>query len=255
MHSQVREFARLPLSLLTRLRLILFGHEDLAGIVFWAALIGICGALTSVAFREGVRLLETLFTGQSQSLVHAASDLVWWHRALVPPVGGLLAGLVLHLGGRAFTKVYRRGESVYSGSLTRAVSAGGEDDWRLRTVGALVKPAAAVVSGTATLEQMFAQLPKRPATRVYVTAGDDLVAWLDPRAVLAQLKKQQLAATATVASIAQPVAFTLAPDMPLSTALEGFLREQVTVLPVTPGQWRGTLLGEVSRHDLLLAIQ
>jgi CIC family chloride channel protein len=152
-------------------------------------------------------------------------------------------------------KVYRRGESVYSASLTRAYSAGGEDDWRLRTVGALVKPAAAVVSGDITLEQMFAQLPKRPATRVYVTDGDDLVAWLDPRAVLAQFKKQELAASATVASIAQPVAFTLAPDMPLSTALEGFLREQVTVLPVTPGQWRGTLLGEVSRHDLLLAIQ
>jgi hypothetical protein len=29
----------------------------------------------------------------------------------------------------------------------------------------------------------------------------------------------------------------------------------VTVLPVTPDQWRNTLLGEVSRHDVLLAIQ
>jgi CIC family chloride channel protein len=579
MHTPVREFARLPLSLLTRLRLILFGHEDLAGIVFWAALIGICGALTSVAFREAARLLETLFTGQSQSLVHAASELVWWHRALVPLVGGLLAGLVLHLAGRAFTssraidymeavlvgdgtigfratmansvsslltiasggsigregpmvqlaamlgsklgriarapiprlrlmvacggaagiaaaynapisgalfvseivlgstamesfgplvvasvtasatihqflgygpvfdvphvdfvsnwelgfyvvlgvvlghlappflalldfakarfarlqaplywhlalgglivgmlsigvpevwgngysvvgtilnghlvgmmlllvlvakvtataatvgsgavggvftptlfigcavgalfgsvlhsalptftsvpaayaligmggflaatthapltsilmlfemtldyqivlplmlacviahytaKVYRRGESVYHASLTRAVTAGGEDDWRLRTVGALVKPAAAVISGGLTLQEMFAQLPKRPATRVYVTDGEDLVAWLDPREVLAQIKKQQLAASTAVAAIARPVALTLSPDMPLSTALEGFLREQATVLPVTPGQWRSTLLGEVSRHDLLLAIQ
>src|SRR5690242_481758 len=98
----VRELARLPLSLLTRLRLILFGHEDLAGVVFWAALIGIAGALTSVAFRELARLLEMLFTGQSQSLVNAASKLVWWHRALVPVVGGALAGLVLHLAGRVF---------------------------------------------------------------------------------------------------------------------------------------------------------
>ncbi|HVY82814.1 MAG TPA: hypothetical protein VG994_17630, partial [Steroidobacteraceae bacterium] len=103
MDNPVRDIARLPLSLLTRLRLILFGHEDLAGIVFWAALIGICGALTSVAFREAVRLLERLFTGQSQSFVHAAADLVWWHRALVPLAGGLLSGLVLHLAGRAFT--------------------------------------------------------------------------------------------------------------------------------------------------------
>jgi hypothetical protein len=43
--------------------------------------------------------------------------------------------------------------------------------------------------------------------------------------------------------------------MPLCEALDGFLREQATVLPVTPAQWRNTLLGEVSRNDVLLAIQ
>lgn len=579
MDNPVREIARLPLSLLTRLRLILFGHEDLAGIVFWAALIGICGALSSVAFREAVRLLEKLFTGQSQSLVHAASDLVWWHRALFPLAGGLLAGLVLHLAGRAFTssravdymeavlvgdgrigfratmansvsslltigsggsigregpmvqlaammgsklgllarapvprlrlmvacggaagiaaaynapisgalfvseivlgstamesfgplvvasvtasatihqllgygpvfdvphvefasnwelifyvvlgvvlghlappflalldfaksrfarihaplywhlalgglivgaisifvpqvwgngysvvgtilqgqlvglwllavlaakvmatsatvgsgavggvftptlfigcavgalfgtlvhtalpnmtsvpaayaligmggflaatthapltsilmlfemtldyqivlplmlacviahytaKVYRRGESIYHASLTRTVKARGEHDWRLRTIEALVKPAAAVVPGSMTLQELFAQLPKRPVARVYVTDGDELTAWLDPREVLGQLQQEQLFGGALVASVARPVAFTLSPEMSLSSALEGFLREQATVLPVTPGQWRTTLLGEVARRDLLLAIQ
>src|SRR5262249_57109011 len=84
----VRDIVGMPLSLLTRLRLILFGHEDLAGIVFWAALIGVCGALCSVVFREGLRLLELLFTGQNQSLVHAAAHLAWWHRAIVPVIGG-----------------------------------------------------------------------------------------------------------------------------------------------------------------------
>jgi len=59
----------------------------------------------------------------------------------------------------------------------------------------------------------------------------------------------------TVAAIATPVSLALTPDMPLCTALDAFLREQATVLPVTPGQWRNTLLGEVSRHDVLLAIQ
>ena len=63
MHLQAREFARVPLSLLTRLRLILFGHEDLAGIVFWAALVGFFGALASVVFRESIRLFTRLFTG------------------------------------------------------------------------------------------------------------------------------------------------------------------------------------------------
>jgi len=578
--APVRDIVRVPLSLLTRLRLLLFGHEDLAGIVFWAALIGICGALSSVVFREGVRLLERLLTGQSQGLVHAASELVWWHRAAVPVIGGVLAGLVLHLTGRALTfarsvdymeavlvgdgrigfgatianalsslatiasggsigregpmvqlaamvgsrlgllahapiprlrlmvacggaagiaaaynapisgalfvaeivlgsiamesfgplivasvtssatihqflgygpvydvppvhfvsnwelifyvllgvilghlappflalldlakswfarlrlplywqlgagglivglisilvpqvwgngysvvgtilhgqlvgvwllavlaakvlatsatvgsravggvftptlfigcalgallgglvhkalptytsdpaayaligmggflaatthapltsilmlfemtadyqivlplmlacvvahftaKVYRGGKSIYQPSLTRAaLAADGVDDWRLRTIQALVKPVNAATSGDTRLQDLFAGLPNRPVARVYVTEGNKLVAWLDPREVLAQLNQQQLAPDATVASVAHPVAFALTPDMSLSAALEGFLRQQATVLPVTPDQWRNTLLGEVSRHDLLLAIQ
>src|SRR5579883_3035973 len=107
MHLQAREFARVPLSLLTRLRLILFGHEDLAGIVFWATLTGFFGALASVTFRESIRLFTRLFTGftyigEGSGLVDAASSLVWWHRALVPVVGGVLAGAVLHFVGRTF---------------------------------------------------------------------------------------------------------------------------------------------------------
>jgi CIC family chloride channel protein len=578
MHEQVRDIVRVPLSLITRLRLILFGHEDLVGIVFWAALIGICGALCSMLFREGIRLLEPLFTGQNHSLVHAAAHLAWWHRAIVPMIGGVLAGLVLHFLGRrlasahavdymeavlvgdghigfratlvnalsslltigsggsigregamvqlsamagsrlgllahapiprlrlmvacggaagiaaaynapisgalfvseiilgsiamesfgplvvasvtssatihhflgygpvydvppvhfasnyelifyvllgvllghlappflalldlsraafarlrlplywqlgagglvvgvisifapqvwgngysvvgtilrgelaglwllavlaakvlatsatvgsravggVFTptlfigcaagalyggllhqllpkftsvpaayalvgmgaflaatthapltsilmmfemtedyaivlplmlacvvahftaKVYRRGESIYHASLTRAHGAEGVDDWRLRTIRALVKPVAAVTSPDTRLQELFAQLPKRPMTRVYVCDGTHLLAWLDPREVLGQLEKQQVRADATVGSVAQPLTFALTPDMTLSAALEGFLREQVTTLPVTPDQWRNTLLGEVSRQDLLLAI-
>ena len=579
MHDQVRDIVRVPLSLLTRLRLILFGHEDLAGIVFWAALIGICGALFSMLFREGVRLLELLFTGEDQSLVHAAAHLAWWHRAIVPVIGGVLAGLVLHFLGRrlvaahavdymeavlvgdgrigfratlvnalsslltiasggsigregamvqlaamagsrlgllahapiprlrlmvacggaagiaaaynapisgalfvseiilgsiamesfgplvvasvtssatihhflgygpvydvppvhfmsnyelvfyvvlgvllghlappfmalldlaragfvrlrlplywqlgagglvvgvisifvpqvwgngysvvgtilrgelagvwllavlaakvlatsatvgsravggvltptlfigsavgalyggllhqllpTFTsipaayaligmggflaatthapltsilmlfemtedyeivlplmltcvvahftaKVYRRGESIYHASLTRALGAGGVDDWRLRTIRALVKPVAAVTSPDTRLQELLAKLPTRPMTRVYVCDGSKLLAWLDPREVLNRLEKQQVTADATVGSVAQPLTFALTPDMTLSAALEGFLRERVTTLPVTPDQWRNTLLGEVSRQDLLLAIQ
>jgi len=89
-----------PLSLLTRLRLVLLGHEDLANIVFWAALVGLCAALSSVAFREGLRLFELLFTGQSTSLERAASGMVWWRRVLLPLGGAVLAGLVLRQAGR-----------------------------------------------------------------------------------------------------------------------------------------------------------
>ncbi len=579
MHEQVRDIVRVPLSLLTRLRLILFGHEDLAGIIFWAALVGISGALCSVAFREGVRLLERLFTGQSRSLVSGAAHLAWWHRAIVPLIGAVLAGLVLHLarrrlatarvvdymeavlvgdgrigfratlvnafsslltiasggsigregamvqlaammgsrlgllagapiprlrlmvacggaagiaaaynapisgavfvaeiilgslamesfgplvvasvtssatilhilgygpvydvppvhfgsnyelifylvlgvilghlappflslldlaraafarlrlplywqlgagglivgaisifvpevwgngysvvgtilrgqlaglmllavlaakvvatsatvGSRAvggvftptlfigcavgalyggllhqalpsftsvpaayalvgmggllaatthapltsiimlfemtadyeivlplmlacvvahFTaKVYRRGESIYHASLSHASGDGAVDDWRLRTIQPLVKPVAAVTSADTRLQELLGTLPPRPVSRVYVTEGSQLLAWLDPREVLNGLEQRRLAPDATVGSIAHPVTFALTPEMSLSAALEGFLRERTATLPVTSDQWRNALLGEVSRADLLLAIQ
>ena len=580
MHLQAREIARIPLSLLTRLRLVLFGHEDLAGIIFWAALVGVCGALASVAFREGIRLLELLFTGQTMGLVNGASRLAPWQRAVVPLIGGILSGWVLYILGSRFVslkvvdymeatlvgdgrislrgtllrsasslltiasggsigregsmvqlsamaasrigqlarapvprlrllvacggaagiaaaynapisgalfvseivlgslgmdtfgplvvasvisdatihrflgygpvftvphvqfasnlelvfyivlgvllghlappflglldftkgrfvrlglpmywqlgiggmivgvisifvpqvwgngysvignilqgdvlgwwllavlaakvlatsatvgsgavggvltptlfigcavgslvggvlhqlmphivsvpaayaligmggflsattlapltsilmifemtgdyeivlplmlacvtahytaKVYRHGKSVYHASLNAAAPATeGGDDWRLRTVATLVKPAAATIPGTATLEEMFDRLPKRPLDRVLVVQGDDLVAWLNPREILERMHQSQLDGAAPVSSVAKPVEFALAPDMPLTMALEAFLREQATVLPVTPGQWRNTLLGEVSRSDVLLAIQ
>jgi CBS domain-containing protein len=55
--------------------------------------------------------------------------------------------------------------------------------------------------------------------------------------------------------VAHPVTFALTPEMSLCAALDGFLREQATVLPVTPDRWRNSLIGEVSRRDVLLAIQ
>jgi CIC family chloride channel protein len=163
----------------------------------------------------------------------------------------MLACVVAHFTA----KVYRRGESIYHASLRRAFAAEAGDDWRLRTVRALVKPVSAVTSPSTHLGELFATLPNRPVTRVYVTHDGKLVAWLDPREVLSKLEKHQLTADATVASVAHPIAFTLTPDMSLSAALEGFLRDQAATLPVTPDQWRNTLLGEISRQDLLLAIR
>jgi CIC family chloride channel protein len=578
-HSPVSELARVPLSLISRLRLVFTGHEDFAGIVFWAALVGFTGALASVAFREGTRALELLFTGRTSGLVSAATGLVWWHRLLVPTLGGCIAGLILHWGGRVITasravdymeavlvgdgrigfrstlvssiaslftiasggsigregpmvqlaamlgsrlgafarapvprlrlmvacggaagiasaynapisgalfvseivlgsiamesfgplvvssvtasatihrllgygpvfdvphvhfasnielvfflvlgvllghlsppflalldwvksrfvrlhlalywqlglgglivglisiyvpqvwgngysvvgdilqgrilgvwlgvvliakvlatsatvgsgakggvltptlfigcavgalvgaglhhlmptiasvpaayaligmggflaatthapltsilmifemtadydivlplmlacvsghytaKVYRRGESVYHAALTRTECEGAEDDWRLRTVEALVKPAAGIVARDTPLAKLFEQLPTLPLERVYVTDGGDLVAWIDPRQILERMKKGELAADLPVGAVANPVTFALTPDMTLCSALDGFLRERATVLPVVSGQWRTALLGEIPRRDVLLAIQ
>jgi len=580
MANHVRDLPQLSLSLITRLRLLLFGHEDLAGIIFWAALTGFLGALASVAFREGSRLLERLFTGQNTpGLVDAAIELVWWHRMVIPVAGGVLAGLILHWAGRVLTvpravdymeavlvgdgrigfrttvlsslsslcsissggsigregpmvqlaamigskigalarasiprqrlmvacgaaagiaaaynapisgalfvseivlgntamesfgplvvasvissatihrlweygplfvvphvhfasnielvffillgvllghlappflnfvdfvksrfvrlhwppywqlglggvvvgaisifvpqvwgngysvvgdilqdklfggwlltvlaakvlataatvgsgavggiftptlfigcaigaavgeithvafptitsvpaayaligmggflaatthapltsilmifemtgdydivlplmlacvsahytaKVYRHGESVYHASLARAAAAAAPDDWRLRTVEPLVKPPAAMIPRTTTVREMLEQLPTRPLERVYVVDGDQLIAWLDPRRVLEQVHQGTIDGETAVEHVAHPVSFALSPEMALGTALDGFLREQATVLPVTLGTWRNSLVGEVSRRDVLLAIQ
>lgn len=118
-----------------------------------------------------------------------------------------------------------------------------------------MKPVGATTTGNTRLQDLMAQLPRPPLVRVYVTDHDVLIAWVDPREVQAQLNEHRLSPDARVASVARPISYALTPDMPLSAALEGFLREQATVLPVTSDLWRNTLLGEVSRHDLLLAIQ
>jgi CIC family chloride channel protein len=574
--NEVRGLARAPLSLLTRLRLVLLGHEDLAGIIFWAALVGLCGALSSVAFREGLRLLELLFTGQNHSLEQAASGMVWWHRVLLPLAGAVLAGAILRLAGKVlaspravdymeavrvgdgsisvratlansvsslvtissggsigregpmvqlaamlgsrlgrlarapiprrrlmvacggaagiaaaynapisgalfvseiilggtamesfgplvvasvtasatvhrflgyspiydvpkvqfasnwelifyvllgvllghlappflasldfaksrfvalklslplqlglgglivglisivfpevwgngfgavggilnahligwwllavlvakllataatvgsgavggvFTptlflgcaigalfggvlhsllpgvtsvpaayalvgmggflaatthapltsilmlfemtldydmvlplmlacvtahytaKVYRRGESIYHAALKGRATG---EEWQLNTVAALIKPAGAVVSQTSTLAQMFEQLPRRPLERAYVTDGEELVGWLDLRALLAQTRQTQVDGATAVAAVMRPVTLALTDDLSLGAALDVFLRARANVLPVTGGEWRNNLLGEISRQDVLLAMQ
>jgi len=573
---EVRQLARVPLSLLTRLRLVLLGHEDLASIIFWAALVGFCAALSSVAFREGLRLLELLFTGQATSLERAATGMVWWRRVLLPLCGAILAGFVLRLAGRVlaspravdymeavrvgdgaisvratlvnslssllsissggsigregpmvqlaamlgsrigrfarapiprlrlmvacggaagiaaaynapisgalfvseiilggtamesfgplvvasvvssatvhrflgyspvydvpkvqfasnwelifyvvlgvllghlappflasldfaksrfvslklplpwqlglgglivgiisvavpevwgngfgavgnilnahligwwllvvllakllataatvgsgavggvFTptlflgcalgalfggvvhallpgitsvpaayalvgmggflaatthapltsilmlfemtldydmvlplmlacvtahytaKVYRRGESIYHAALKGRA---GGDGWQLNNVAALIKPAAAVFSRDITLKEMFEKLPRRPLERAYVTDGEELVGWLDLRELLAALRANTVDGAATLATVTRPANLALTEDLSLGAALDVFLSARANVLPVIGGQWRNNLLGEISRQDVLLAMQ
>src|SRR5580658_3616780 len=73
---------------------------QLSGIMFWAALIGVCGALTGVAFRASVRLVQRVLTGQYAGLVETAELLPWWARIAVPTIGGACAGALLWLAAR-----------------------------------------------------------------------------------------------------------------------------------------------------------
>jgi CIC family chloride channel protein len=148
-------------------------------------------------------------------------------------------------------KVYRGGASVYRESLESPGA-----DWQLRTIGNLVKPAGWVVDEATPVQQMLENLPRRPIRAVYIVNHDrELVASVDPRLILKRARQREIDPQASVLSVATPMHTSLTPDMSLTAALEHFLRENVTALPVTAGPWRTTLLGEVLRHDLLLAVQ
>ena len=102
---------------------------------------------------------------------------------------------------------------------------------------------------------MFETLPRRPLERAYVTDGEELVGWLDLRALLAALRDGKVDGAATVATVARPANQVLTADLSLGAALDVFLRARANVLPVIGGEWRNNLLGEVSRQDVLLAMQ
>ena len=76
-------------------------HGDDRWLLLWAALIGLVGALATVAFHEGMALTERLATQHPGSLVSAAEALPPWRRAITPALGGIVAGLFLWLAQRA----------------------------------------------------------------------------------------------------------------------------------------------------------
>jgi CIC family chloride channel protein len=67
---------------------------------FWAAVVGLFGAISSVAFREALSHLQFLLLRTSGPLEGAATSLPWYGRVLIPTAGGLVAGAILLLGRR-----------------------------------------------------------------------------------------------------------------------------------------------------------
>jgi CIC family chloride channel protein len=67
---------------------------------FWAGVVGLCGAFSSVAFREALSHLQMLLLHTNGTLETSATGLPWWERLLVPTAGGLIAGAILLFGER-----------------------------------------------------------------------------------------------------------------------------------------------------------
>jgi CIC family chloride channel protein len=67
---------------------------------FWAALVGLGGAFSSVLFREALSHLQFILFHDHGPLEYIASmtHLPWWARLLTPAAGGLIAGSILLFG-------------------------------------------------------------------------------------------------------------------------------------------------------------
>lgn len=74
--------------------------SELQVTLIWAGLIGFLGALASIGFRDLIQWVHHLLTGHMGSLVESFRQLDWWHRLLIPTLGGTLAGGALYFGSR-----------------------------------------------------------------------------------------------------------------------------------------------------------
>jgi CIC family chloride channel protein len=74
--------------------------------LFWAGVIGFAGALCSIVFRLATSVVHKILTGSSApGLVESFSQLPPWLRLIIPAIGGLLAGFIIHFGTRFHGKV------------------------------------------------------------------------------------------------------------------------------------------------------
>lgn len=265
-------------------------HDRLMGSLLVAVLLAKVASTASTVGSGAVGgvFTPTLFIGAAVgALLGAAMHMVWPHMTsgsgafAIVGMGGFLAAMthapltsvlmifemtldhqvVLPLILACVTahyvaKVYRGGASVYRDALQVGAVGSSDAQWRLRTVAGLIKPASAVVNQAQNIHVALNELPRRAVRVVYVVSNDrELLGVVEPRTLLLRLKRKEIEGTATVLSVASQANATLTADMSLTAALEVFLREQVSALPVISGSWRATLLGEISRHDLLLALQ
>jgi CIC family chloride channel protein len=157
--------------------------------------------------------------------------------------------------GHYVARIYRGGESVYTHSLS-SKGPGNEDEWRLRQITTLIRPPGSLLQRDQPLGAALEQARARGGGRAYVVDSDkQLVGQLDPGLLARASPAQTLAPSLTVGQAMEPPPPTLTPEMLLGDALDVFIAHRCKRLPVVSGHWSPVLLGEVSRHDVLLALQ
>jgi CIC family chloride channel protein len=157
--------------------------------------------------------------------------------------------------GHYVARIYRGGQSVYTHSLT-SKGPGDVDEWRLRQIRALIRPPVAVLQRDQPLREAREEAITRGGGRAYVIDSEkQLVGEYDLSTLARQAGTHLLPANYTVGEAMEPPPATLTPDMLLGDALDVFIAQRCKRLPVISGNWSPVLLGEVSRHDVMLALQ
>lgn len=152
-------------------------------------------------------------------------------------------------------RIYRRGESVYTRSL-KARGPGSEDEWRLRQINALIRPPLITVQREEPISSVIERLPGRASGNAYVVDSQhQLVGTVELAALKSMARQPERNRYVTVAPLMHRAPPILTPDMLLGDALDVFIANRCKVLPVVSGHWSPVLVGEISRHDLLLALQ
>jgi chloride channel protein, CIC family len=126
-----QQLLKLKVWLVERFRI---GERQL--MLFWAALIGLLGALAAEIFRRASDILHFLATGSDSEIISSFAQLPLWQKLAVPTLGGLLAGLTLWIGNRLITRsrqktttdymeaiVVGNGNISVSASLVKTISA------------------------------------------------------------------------------------------------------------------------------------
>lgn len=84
--------------------------------LLWAGLVGLVGALVTIAFRDSLAAMQYLLVGRKISLVEMAETLPWQMRVILPCAGGVVAG--------AFLVAARRYAGDTSAEYMEAITAG-----------------------------------------------------------------------------------------------------------------------------------
>lgn len=157
--------------------------------------------------------------------------------------------------GHYVARIYRRGESVYTRSL-RARGPGDVEEWRLRQISALIRPPGPLLQRDLPLASAYRMARSRGGGSAYVVDSEkQLVGQIDLTVLAQQPGTELMPATYTVGQAMVPPTATLTAEMLLGDALDVFIAHRCKRLPVVSGHWSPVLLGEVSRHDVLLALQ